>query len=180
MWGATLLALPILPLIAIKLEEHAKAAIPAGHHASPGERRLTGTGISLAAIVAVLLVMALLVGSPSLAAAGLVSLAALAGLTAAAWRGSAAKPVGEVPLTRRMVAGSQASLDIEFSVRTAVGGRLYLESPEEWVRLDPAVLPLEGDRVTTKATVSPSPVGTNHGQTQGLGRRPLGTGRVRI
>jgi hypothetical protein len=155
-WGATLIALPLLPLIATKLEENLKTAPSRSHHTAARERSLTGTGVSLAAIAAVLLMVALLVGSLSLAVAGMVSIAALAGLTVAAWRGSAATPVVETPLIHRMVAGSQASLDIEFGVRTTTGGLLFLESPDEWVRLDPGVLSLEGHKLTTRATISPS------------------------
>jgi uncharacterized protein (DUF58 family) len=155
-WWAAFLALPVLLLVVTKLEENALVFTYGGHPTAEGGRHLTGTGLSLALIAGVLLLVALLVGSLSLAVASLVTVATLAGLTVAAWRDFAARPVTELPLTQRMVAGSKASLDIELSVSTRTGGRLSLESPNEWVQVDPALLSLEADKLTTKITLSPS------------------------
>jgi hypothetical protein len=153
---STLLALPVFLLISAKLGENAATVAAGSRPFEAGRRHLTGTALSLFLITAVLFVVALLVSSLSLAISSLVVLAALTGRTVAAWRGFATAPVAGSPITLRIVAGSTTSADLEFTNRTGIGGWLFLEVPGQWLQLSPVVLSMEGARLTTRVTLSPT------------------------
>jgi uncharacterized protein (DUF58 family) len=155
-YWSTLVAMPILILINAKLKEFTVERPPPDHIIEVGKRRLTNIGIAFGLILATLLLVAFLVGSLSLAVASLVLLLAFVGLATVAWRKSSLRPVVEVPLNRRMVAGSQTSFIIEFDVRARTGGRLFLKPRQDWVRLNPSVMAATGKTLTTSVTLSPS------------------------
>jgi len=148
-----LISLPVLFLVTVGLEETAGAL---RYRNSRYDRRPTGVCLTLILIAAVLLAVALLTGNLSLILASLAAMAYVVILTVVAWRGLSLRPVEAVPVQQRMVAGSEANLDIQLTVRTRVGGQLFIESPYEWLKVNPAVLPLTGDKLKTKVSLTPN------------------------
>jgi len=148
-----LISLPVLLLVTARLEETAGTL---GYRDSRYNRRPTDVCLTLILIAAVLLAVALLIGNLSLILASLAAMAYVVILTVVAWRGLTLRPVETVPVQQRMVAGSEAHLDIQLTVRTRVGGRLFIESPYEWLKVNPTVLPLTGNKLKTKVSLTPN------------------------
>jgi uncharacterized protein (DUF58 family) len=148
-----LISLPVLFLVTARLEETAGTL---GYRNSRYDRRPTDVCLTLILIAAVLLAVALLIGNLSLILASLAAMAYIVILAVVTWRGLSLRPAEAVPVQQRMVAGSEANLDIQLTVRTRVGGRLFIESPYEWLKVNPAVLPLKGDKLKTKVSLTPS------------------------
>ncbi|MFC2051627.1 DUF58 domain-containing protein [Chloroflexota bacterium] len=55
-----------------------------------------------------------------------------------------------------MVAGSKGQLYIELSVKTDVGGLLFVESPYEWLKVIPNVMSLKEHRLVAEVSLSPA------------------------
>ncbi|MBI4303761.1 MAG: DUF58 domain-containing protein [Chloroflexi bacterium] len=147
-----LIAVPILLLVTTRLED---TAATLKHRAGQYSRRPTAVAITLAIIAVFLLTISLMFGSLPLTLGSLAAMAYVAMLMVVAWRGLATRPVEVVPAQQRMVAGTEAQLNIALGVKTRVGGLLFLESPYEWLKVSPDVLPLKADNLKTKVSLSP-------------------------
>ena len=147
-----LIALPVLVLVNQALED---AAGLFSYQQTRYRRRPTSLYIALLIIAIVVLGVSLLLGSFSLLLAAVVIIGYFGILGIVVLRWLPLKPVEENRVYQRMVAGSMAHLNIEMSSKTKVGGLLFLESPYEWLKLRPGILPLEGNKLVTEVTLSP-------------------------
>ena len=147
-----LITLPVLVLVNQALEEAAESFV---YQKTRYRRRPTSLYIALVIIVIAVLCVSLLLSSFLLFLACAVIIGYFVVLGIIVLRGLPLKPVHEVRIYQRMIAGSRAQLHIELIPDTKVGGQLFLQSPHEWLKLNPDILPLQKDRLVTEVTLSP-------------------------
>jgi hypothetical protein len=147
-----LISLPALILITKSLQE---TAYSHSYRTSKYARSPTSIGVALPLIALLALCVSLLLGSMSLLWASITIIAYFGALGAFAVRKIPLKPVQEIQARQRMVAGTEGHLQIELIAQTKIGGTLFLESPYEWLKIDPSVLPLKGEKLTTEVSLSP-------------------------
>jgi hypothetical protein len=149
---AFLIALPVLLLINHGLEQVAPTiAYRRTRHA----RYPTTIGITLISILAAVLLVSLLLGSLSLLLAGIALLAYFGLIAVVIARRLPIRPVEAARIQQRMVAGTEELLHIKLTKRTTVGGRLFFESPDAWVRVSPKVLSLGEKALVVGLSLSP-------------------------
>ena len=146
------IALPVLVLVNYALGEAAGSFV---YQETRHRRRPTSLYIALLIIAIAVLGASLLLGSlPLLLACGVI-ICYFGTLGIVVLRSLPLKPVEEIRVYQRMVAGSRAQLNIEIATRTKIGGLLFLESPYEWLKVNPGILPLKENRLVTEVTLSP-------------------------
>ncbi|MCX6003248.1 MAG: DUF58 domain-containing protein [Chloroflexi bacterium] len=149
---ALLVSLPILILVTRDLEVTAEAV---SYKETKYPRYLTGVGVALPLIAVLALIVALSLNSLSLLLSSVVAILYFSGLIALAFRKIPAKPIEEVPVQHRMVAGTKATLVINLNSKTKLGGSLFLKSPYEWLEPSPVALPLKEKQLASEITFSP-------------------------
>lgn len=148
-----LISLPVLLTINRSLEETAELLT---YQDTRYTRQPTKIFLTLLLIAVLVLGAAGLAGSLSLLLSGAIIIGYFGVLVAVVLRRLPSKPVLVEQLKQRMVAGSRAHLDIKLTVRTKTGGLLFVESPYEWVKVDPNILSLKQDDLVVKVYLSPS------------------------
>ena len=147
-----LISLPVLLLITGSLEE---AAEELPYRDTTQIRIPTRVSVVLPLIAALALVASLLLGSLPLLLASTVIIAYFAILGAIVIRKLPIKPVEEIQIQQRMVAGTKADLNISLTTKTSLGGTLFVESPHEWLKMDSNVLSLKGTNLVLRVHLSP-------------------------
>ncbi|GAI46962.1 unnamed protein product, partial [marine sediment metagenome] len=71
-------------------------------------------------------------------------------------RGLPVKPVEELQIQQRMVAGTEDRLYINLTTRTNIGGTLFVESPYEWLKVSPDTLSLRENKLVMEVSLSPT------------------------
>ncbi|GAJ18863.1 unnamed protein product, partial [marine sediment metagenome] len=71
-------------------------------------------------------------------------------------RGLPVKPVEELQVQQRMVAGTEDRLYINLTTRTNIGGTLFVESPYEWLKVSPDTLSLRENKLVMEVSLSPA------------------------
>ncbi|MFC2005867.1 DUF58 domain-containing protein [Chloroflexota bacterium] len=69
------------------------------------------------------------------------------------------KPIEETQVRHRIVAGSKDQLDIGLTVKTDIGGLLFVESPYEWLKVSPHMMSLKENKLVVKVALSPALAG---------------------
>jgi uncharacterized protein (DUF58 family) len=141
-----------LLLINHGLEEVAESL---AYQATRYMRRPTNICLTLLLIVIAVLSISLLLGSLSLLLASVAIISYFGILGAVVLRRLPLKPVEETQVQQRMVAGTDGHLYIRLTAKTKVGGLLFLESPYEWLKVSPNVLPLKESNLAVKVSLSP-------------------------
>ncbi len=149
---SVLIAVPALALIDHSLKHAAKSLT---YHNTGSRRDLTNTGKAISMILAAVLGLCLLLGSLPLTAASFVLIIYFAAISVLVLRHLPIKPVAETQIQMRVIAGSEDQAQLELDVKTEIGGRLFLMSPYEWLKLSPDILALRGKRLITKASLTP-------------------------
>jgi uncharacterized protein (DUF58 family) len=147
-----LIALPVLLLINHGLEEAAESL---AYQATRYMRRPTNICLTLLLIAITVLGVSLLTGSISLLLACATVFSYFGILGAVVLRWLPLKPVEETQVQQRMVAGTDDHLYIRLTTKTQIGGLLFLESPYEWLKVSPNVLPLKESNLAVKVSLSP-------------------------
>ena len=147
-----LVSLPVLLLINRGLEEAAQSFV---HKDTRYVRRPTDICLALLLIAIAVLSLSLLLGSLSLLLACAAIICYFTILGVVVLRGLPLKPVEETQVQQRMVAGTEAHLNIKLTSKTKVGGLLCVESPYEWLKVSPNVLPLKRNEMVMKVSLSP-------------------------
>jgi hypothetical protein len=65
------------------------------------------------------------------------------------------KAVEETRVQKRMLAGNEDSIDIKLTPGNRWGGLLLVESPYQWLKASPNIVPLNQPSLTVKVTLSP-------------------------
>ena len=146
-----LMALPVLLLINHSLQETAELLT---YQDTRYTRRPTNIFVTLLLIAVLMLGVAGLVGSLTLLLSGAIIIIYFGVLVAIVLCQLPSKPVVEEQVKQRMVAGSRAHLDIKLTVKTKTGGLLFVESPYEWVKVDPNILSLKRNDLVVKVSLS--------------------------
>ena len=149
---SVLISMPVLFLIDHSMRE---AALSAPYYRTERNRSLTGNGRSLVLLMLVVMGISLLLGSAALALAGTALILYLVIRGLLVYKGMPAKPVEEMQVQLRIVAGSVSHTRIELSNKSRSGGRLFILSGYDWLKIDPAVLSLKDDRLTTRISLTP-------------------------
>jgi len=150
---ALLIALPTILLIHHSLEEVSQSLT---YQDTRYARRPTRLCLGLLSIVIVVLLVALLLGSLSLLLAGAAIVSYFGVLGTIILRRLPLKPVVELQLDQRMLAGAREDLAIEMTPQTRLGGTLFLASPYEWLKVSPNVLSLKENKLRAKVSLSPT------------------------
>ena len=148
-----LISLPVLFLINRSLEETAELF---SYHDTRYARRPTNIFLTLLLIAVLVPGVAGLLGSLTLLLSGTIVIVYFGVLVAVVLRQLPSKPVLAEQIKQRMVAGSRAHLEIKLTAKTKVGGLLFVESPYEWVKVDPNTLSLKQNYLVVKVSLSPS------------------------
>lgn len=119
-------------------------------------RRPTDIYLAIFLIAIAVLGVSWLVGNLSLllASASIISYFGILG--AFVLRRLPLKPVAETQIRQRMVAGSERHLSIELTTKTKIGGLLFLESPNEWLKVSPKILALKENKLVARVSLSPT------------------------
>jgi hypothetical protein len=148
-----LISLPVLLLINRSLEETAELFT---HRDTRHARRPTSIFVTFLLIDILVLGAAGLLGSLTLLLSGAIVIIYLGVLVAVVLRQLPSKPVLAERAKQRMVAGSQAHLDIKLTAETKIGGLFFVESPYEWVQVSPNILSLKQNDLVVRVSFSPS------------------------
>lgn len=149
-------ALPVLFLVNDRLEETAELlTVQETRYA----RRPTNICMTLLLIAIVVLCVSLLMGSLSLVLASVTVIIYFVIIGIIILRRLPLKPVVETQVQHRMVAGTEDHLNIKLTNKTRAGGLLFLESPYEWLKVNPNVLSLKQHQLTIKVSLSPTLAG---------------------
>ena len=127
-----LFGLPVLVLIEHDLATTGKIA---SYRQSPRSRLPSRTSMALGVIAVSVLAIAIVFSSLVLLITCGVAIICLTALMIVAYRRMPQKPVAETVVEERVVAGSQAKLIVALTLRVNSGGRLFLESTQDWVKL---------------------------------------------
>jgi uncharacterized protein (DUF58 family) len=147
-----LISIPILFLIDHSMRE---AALSTPYYQTERSRSLTGNGRSLVLLMLVVMGISLLLGSTALALAGTALILYLVIRGLLVFKGMPAKPVEEKQVQLRIIAGTVSHTRIEMNNKSRSGGRLFMLSGYDWLKVDPAVLSLKDDRLTTRISLTP-------------------------
>ncbi|MFC1966916.1 DUF58 domain-containing protein, partial [Chloroflexota bacterium] len=150
---ALLISLPVLLLISHSLKEAAGSLTCRGTRYM---RRPTDPCLAFIWIVIAVLGASLFFGSLSLLLASATIIIYLGILGTVVLRRFPAKPVEETQVQHRMVAGSEGQLYIELTVKTNIGGLLFVKSPYEWLKESPNILSLKENKLVAKVSLSPA------------------------
>jgi len=148
-----LISLPVLLLVTRSLEEAAES-LP--YRNTRYVRSPTNICLALLFIAIVVLGVSLLLGSLSLLLACAVIVSYLGILGVIVLRGLPVKPVEELQVQQRMVAGTEDRLYINLTTRTNIGGMLFVESPYEWLKVSPDTLSLRENKLVMEVSLSPT------------------------
>jgi hypothetical protein len=149
---SVLVALPVLLLINHNLKVAAELPI---HLDSGHVRRPTSLSVTLLSITIAVLGISLLTGNVALllSCAAVISYFGILGVSII--RGLPVKPVEETQIEQRMVVGAEDHFDVELTLKTKIGGLVYLTSSYEWLRVDPGTLSLKGNRLLVRVSIIP-------------------------
>lgn len=148
-----LISLPVLLLVTRSLEEAAES-LP--YRNTRYVRSPTSVGLALLLMVILALGVAILLGSLSLLLACVTIIAYFGILGTIVVRGLPLKPVEELQVQQRMVAGTEDRLYINLTTKTNIGGRLFVESPYEWLKVSPDTLSLRENKLVMEVSLSPT------------------------
>ena len=148
-----LIALPVLLLIHHDLEETAESLT---YKDTRHVRRPTSICLALISIALAVLCMSLLFGSLPLLLASAAVTSYLGILSAVALRWLPLKPVEETQVEQRIVARTEEHLYIKLTTKTKIGGLLFVESPYEWLQVNPEILSFKQNKPIVKVSLSPA------------------------
>ncbi len=149
---ATLIALPVMILVDCSLRRSSEVA---AFRDTAYWRRLTDIGIILLVTTFCVLGISLLSGNTSLLIASAVVVGYLGVLYVVVFLHLPLKPVEEIQIYQRMVAGSDGHLNIELTKRTGIGGQLLVMSPYEWLKVGTNRLALKEQKLVVRVSLSP-------------------------
>jgi hypothetical protein len=146
------ISLPMLALLTLDLQETAASPmlVDSRFHRSP-----TRIGVALPAIAILALGVSWLLGSLSLLLTSAVAIAYFGILIAVVLRRLPMKPVEEIQVQQRMVAGTRSELEMRLTSKTTIGGVVSLESPYPWLKISPNSLSLKEKTLAAKISLSP-------------------------
>lgn len=172
-----LISLPVLLLINRGLEETDEAL---AYQDTRYVRSPTNVCLALFLIAIAVLGVAWLVGNLSLlfACAAIISYFGILGLVVL--RRLPLKPVEEIQVQQRMVAGSEGHLYITLNTKTKIGGLLFVESPYQWLKVSPNILSLKENKLVAKVSLSPMLSGPSIVKLKGQATDRWGLVRVRF
>lgn len=148
-----LISLPALLLITRSLEEAAEL-LP--YRKTRYVRSPTSVGLALSLIVILTLGVAALLDSLSLLLACVTIVAYFGILGTMVVRRLSVKPVEELQVQQRMVAGTKNRLYINLTTKTNIGGTLFVESPYEWLKIRPDTWSLRENKLVMEVSLSPT------------------------
>jgi len=149
---ATLVAFPVMILIDLTLRRSAETVV---FRDTDRQRRLTDTAIILYVIALCLAGISLLLSDLSLLITSAVAVGYLVVLNAIIFWRLPLKPVVEVQINQRMVAGLQRQFNIELINQTVIGGQLIVMSPYEWLTVKAGRLSMKERKFVLRVSLSP-------------------------
>jgi hypothetical protein len=128
------------------------------------ERRPTNLYVTFGAICFSVLLVSIALNVMTLVAASMIIMFYLAVLTVMIFRHFPLKPVEEEQVNLRVVAGRQMNAEAGLKVKTGIGARLFLWSKDDWLKVNPGIFQLQGERIAVQISVTPTlagPAGVN-------------------
>ncbi len=151
-----LVSVPVLLLINHSLEEVAQSQ---KYEAAKYPRYPTPVFITLLLILVAVLIVSLLLGSLSLLIACITLTCYFGIMGALILRQMPLKPVEEPLVEERMLAGTVRHLNIKLTSKTRIGGLLFIESPYDWLKVNPGVLSLREGGLGIQVSLTPALLG---------------------
>jgi len=148
-----ILSLPILVLFTNSLE---KAALETPFQATSVKRSLTSTSLILWIAILVITVASLFTENVALMIACLILVIYLLTLEIYVYFKFLQKPVQEEQIQLRIVAGKEGTAQITLKSLCKIGGRLFIESEEDWIKVTPVHLSLKKQAAYFKVSLTPS------------------------
>lgn len=149
---AALIALPVLLVVHSRLAETASSAT---YQEIKGTRQPTDTYIALGSISVLVMLAALLLSHLALLLVSAAGITYLGALGIFIFRKLPGQPVQEFQLQQRILAGTKGSVNIELTVKTGLGGLLFVKSPYQWLEVIPDRMPLRGSKLTIGISLTP-------------------------
>lgn len=159
-----LIALPVLLLVNRGLREAAESTT---YQVTRYKRKPTSIYITLFLIATTSLGISLLLNSLSILIASATVITYFVILGGLIFRQFPLKPVEEVQVQQRMVAGSEEHLYIKLTTKTKMGGLLFIDSPYGWLKIRPDILSLKESRLLVEVSLSPTLSGPSTIKLQG-------------
>ena len=145
-------SLPMLALVTLDLQEAAASPmrLDSGFRRSP-----TRIGVALPAVAIAAIGGSWLLGSVPLLLTSAVAIAYFGVLFAVVLKRLPGKPVEEIQVHQRIVAGTRSEVEMRLTSKTTIGGMVSLESPYPWLKVSPNRLPLKEKTLAVKMALSP-------------------------
>lgn len=147
-----LISLPVLVLV-----NHSLLCVAQSRQRAEQKRRRAPGRVFMALSLTslVILIISLLLGSHALALTSLLSALYLGITMRKALRGMPSKPVEEIRVQQRMVAGAKETIGLRLMNKSRVGGKLFLQSPYAWLKPGPDTLSLDREELSFQISLSP-------------------------
>ena len=147
-----LVSLPILALLTHSLE---KAALTIKYR--PIQRKsLTGASMACIVMALIALLISLALTNLTLIAESLLALVYFAGMALYVFWRLPLKPLEDVRIQVRVLAGKEEAVQVQLKPRTKIAGLLYIQPTQDWTSVRTGLLPLQSVIPPLKMTVAPS------------------------
>jgi hypothetical protein len=174
---APLVSLPVLLVLFGELEKIA----PRCAFSHTRRQRWPGRlAVFIIVIDLAVLILSFAISNPALSLSSFILLAAVLALGVYIIRKFPLKPVSEEVETRRILAGKEEPFSAQLSVKTSIGGVLWLESESAWIKVNPEPLSLKGPSALVKGKISPSLSGSSTLKLTGFGLDRWGLTQTRF
>lgn len=147
------ISLPMLGTLSLSLEE-ASYFSPVPSFGKP--RQPSNISLGLFSIAILILLLSLLLGEWALSLASVVSILFLLSLVVIILKKMSAKSLEEEKIELRLVAGTRVESQLKLKVQTSLGGKAFLSSPYDWLKLEPEAFSLaHAKELSTKLSLTP-------------------------
>ena len=152
-WLAPIVSLPVLILITNSLE---KAALKTHFKSTSARRSLTSTFFSSLILAVAVMLIAIFVTSAALIISDLILVIYLLALGTFIYIQFPPKPVQEEQIQLRILAGKDEHTQIALKSLSKVGGSLFIEAKEDWIKVNPVHLSLKNRMAYFKISLTPA------------------------
>jgi hypothetical protein len=150
-----------LPVLLTTVQSLKRTASTIEFRRTNKKRIPTSLSIVLFSIALVTLLVGLVVSSPALTLSSGIYLLCFVGMVVFLIRRFPVKPVSEEIVHLRVIAGKARDVKIKLETRTRLGGLLFAESSQDWIKVQSRILSLKEDRAFLHISVAPTLSGSS-------------------
>lgn len=143
---SVIVSMPMLGVLSLSLQEVARLSSASSHSAG---RRPSNVSLTLFSITSLIFILSFLLGNQVLLLTSAVSLAYLIVLLVVVLRRMPTKPMSEEVVELRLVSGTRGEVEVKLIRREGSGGRVFLRSEHDWIKVTPQVFALDSARELT-------------------------------